>query len=32
MALFWGADREVPQSQVSLDFVLFNIGTSDLIV
>lgn len=31
MALFWGADHEVPQSQVSLDLVLFNIATSDLI-
>lgn len=32
MALFWGADHEVPQSQVSLDLVLFNIATSDLML
>lgn len=32
MTLFWGADHEVPQSQVSLNLVLFNITVSDLIV
>lgn len=32
MALFWGADHEVPQSQVTFYLVLFNIAASDLIV